>query len=106
MITNEVTCAIHVNRTTYIKCGIFVINNHDGKMPTKKPTVLLRTSTPMHIKVTKDKSPMMKWVTRFALLAVFIAGCSWLDTIKVCCLPATRMYQLISHNSAVEVVRL
>jgi hypothetical protein len=31
----------------------------------------------------QQQDPLMKWITRLALLFLFFAGCSWLDTIKV-----------------------
>lgn len=33
--------------------------------------------------VIEQRDPVMKWVTRIALLLLFIAGCNWLDTVKV-----------------------
>ena len=59
-----------------------------------------KSQTPMpapQLKATavQQQDPLMKWVTRLALLFLFFAGCSWLDTIKVrsqyYLLPKTRL---------------
>src|ERR1700689_3737239 len=54
---------------------------------TKMPGAKSQTPMPVpQFKPTKkqEDDPLMKWVTRAALLLLFFAGCSWLDTIKVC----------------------
>jgi hypothetical protein len=53
-------------------------------MPGAKSQTPMPSSAPQ-LKATavQQQDPLMKWVTRLALLFLFFAGCSWLDTIKV-----------------------